>query len=186
MGRINCTVWSDVLICPTCSMDFVLWDVALDKENGKVRDSFHCPHCESELKKTDCDKAQELYFDRKTNESTSIIKMIPVLINYTAIVSTTGKEKRFEKEPDKADLALIEKISTMPIPDWYPTDRMCEGSESRRNDRIGITHVHQFYTKRNLAVLAMLRDCLKQPRLSMEYTALLSRCTKQLGRVPTI
>ncbi|GHV29534.1 DNA methylase [Synergistales bacterium] len=173
-GRINCTVWSDVLICPTCSENFALWDVALDKEKGKVRDKFHCPHCQSELKKTDCEHAQETHFDKSLNETVTMSKQVPVLINYSI-----GK-KRYEKTPDNYDLAMIEKIDNMEIPYWYPTGRMCEGSESRRNDRYGITHVHQFYTRRNLAVLAVARKCLGTSRLAMEYTSLLSRCTKQL------
>src|SRR5690606_28937534 len=36
------------------------------------------------------------------------------------------------------------------------TDRMPEGEESRRNDDIGLTHVHHFYTKRNLWVLGAI------------------------------
>ena len=55
----------------------------------------------------------------------------------------------------------------MNIPYWYPTDRMCEGSESRRNDKYGVTHVHQFYTKRNLYVLAALNDKIKDHRLKI-------------------
>ena len=58
IGRINCTIWSDVLICPFCSNSFVLWNVALDKEKGKVLDVFRCPHCNSDLKKSDCKHAQ--------------------------------------------------------------------------------------------------------------------------------
>jgi DNA modification methylase len=149
-GRINYTVWSDVFICPTCSNEIVFWDVAVDQEKGKVNETFFCPHCRSELTKRSCARAQETHFDTRLNEFVTMAKQVPVLINYSV-----GK-KRFEKKPDEFDLALIEKINNMEIPYWYPTDRMCEGSESRRNDRYGITHVHQFYTKRNLAVMAAL------------------------------
>ncbi|HIH77324.1 MAG TPA: hypothetical protein HA341_00085 [Halobacteria archaeon] len=38
---------------------------------------------------------------------------------------------------------------------------MPPGDESRRNDKIGITHVHQFYTTRNLWALARLWDEIK-------------------------
>ena len=40
MGRINCVIWSDSLICPSCSNEFVLWDVALDEDKtncGKTK-----------------------------------------------------------------------------------------------------------------------------------------------------
>jgi len=150
IGRINYTVWSDVFICPTCSGEIVFWDVAVDIANSKVRDVFVCPHCRSELKKTSCERAQETHIDIKLNETVTMAKQVPVLINYSV-----GK-KRFEKVPDDADLKLIERIEGMEIPYWYPTDRMCEGSESRRNDRYGIMYVHQFYTRRNLYVISAI------------------------------
>jgi hypothetical protein len=150
VGRINYTVWSDVFICPDCTQEVIFWDAAVDKKNGKVNDTFFCPHCRSELTKRSCARAQETHFDTRLNELVTMAKQVPVLINYSV------GNKRFEKTPDEYDLALIEKINNMEIPYWYPTDRMCEGSESRRNDRYGITHVHQFYTRRNLAVMAAL------------------------------
>jgi len=168
VGRINYTVWSDVFICPTCSQDLVFWDVAVDKEKGKVNDKFTCPHCGSELGKRDCARAQETHFDSKLNETVTMAKQLPVLINYSV-----GK-KRFEKTPDAADLALIEKIDNMEIPYWYPTDRMCEGSESRRNDRYGITHVHQFYTRRCLLYLACFNKKIAEsgmPLLRIWFTS---------------
>jgi hypothetical protein len=129
--------------------------VAVDKANGKVRDKFSCTHCGSELRKTDCDRAQVQYFDKKLNEMVMIAKQVPVAINYSATNLSNGRITRFEKEPDENDLALIDKIDAMDIPYWYPTDRMCEGSESRRNDRYGITHVHQFFTRSAMYEMAM-------------------------------
>jgi len=150
-GRLNYTIWSDVFICPTCSKELVFWEVAVDKESGKVTDVFSCPHCGSELKKTDCSRAQETHVDNKLGDTVRMAKQVPVLINYT-----WGK-KRYDKRPDENDIALYEKIATMAMPYWYPTDRMCEGSESRRNDRYGITRVHQFYTRRALYVFATFK-----------------------------
>jgi DNA-directed RNA polymerase subunit RPC12/RpoP len=154
-GKINYVVWSDVFVCPYCSKEFVFWDVAVDKEKGKVSEHFRCPHCLSELKKTDCDRAQETVYDRALNQMCTFAKQVPVLINYSV-----GK-KRYEKKPDAFDFELLKKIDEMDIPYWYPTDRMPEGEESRRNDRIGITHVHHFYTKRNLWVLATFLHKIK-------------------------
>lgn len=175
MGRINYTVWSDVFICPTCSSEMVFWDVAVDKETGKVRELFECPNCGSNLKKTNCSRAQETHIDSELNSTVTMAKQVPVLINYSV-----GK-KRFEKTPDDYDLALIEKIDHMEIPYWYPTDRMCEGSESRRNDRNGITHVHHFYTRRCLAYLACLNSTILKsglPLLRIWFTSQLINISK--------
>jgi len=47
---------------------------------------------------------------------------------------------------------------------------MPEGSESRRNDPIGLTHVHHFYTKRNLWVLAAMRNHARNTNFaSLQY-----------------
>jgi DNA modification methylase len=151
MGRINYTVWSDVFICPTCSNEIVFWDAAVDKEKGKVNKTFFCPHCRSELSKRSCVRAQETHFDKRLNELVTMSKQVPVLINYSV-----GK-KRFEKKPDEFDLALIEKINNIEIPYWYPTDELPNGYNTEQPKRShGITHVHQFYTRRNLYVIASI------------------------------
>ncbi|HXL05082.1 MAG TPA: DNA methyltransferase [Bacillota bacterium] len=149
-GRINYTVWSDVFVCPECSEEVVFWDVAVDKEAGKVHREFPCPHCNASLTKRNMDRAWVTKYDKAINQTVRQAKQVPVLINYSV-----GR-KRLEKAPDAFDLALIQKIEDGDIPYWFPTDRMPEGEESRRNDDIGMTHVHHFYTKRSLWLLSTL------------------------------
>lgn len=152
VGRINFTLWSDVFSCPDCAGEIVFWDVAADKEAGKVLDKFSCPHCRTILDKKGLDRAWTSFIDGATGLTIRQAKQVPVLINYTV-----GKS-RFEKKPDQQDLSLIERVLAEPITDWFPSDRMIEGGETRRNDPAGITHVHHFYTRRNLIVLARFRE----------------------------
>jgi DNA modification methylase len=159
IGKINYIVWSDVFVCPSCSREIIFWDAAVDKENGEVKDKFTCRHCSSELTKRDCAWSQETHFDTKLKEAISMAKQVPVLINYSV-----GK-KRFEKTLDENDFVLIDKITNMEIPYWYPTDRMCEGIESRRNDKNGITHIHQFYTRRALSVFATFNNYVDMSKM---------------------
>jgi DNA modification methylase len=155
-GIINYTVWSDILICPNCGDELVFWEVASDKSTGKVNDEFHCTQCNTKLKKSDCEKAMELVLNESSNETVKMIKQIPVLINYQY-----GK-KRYFKEPDNNDLETIRRIKDLRIPYWYPTQRMCEGRESRRNDKIGLTHVHHYFFKRTLYVLAKMFSLIEK------------------------
>ncbi|MDU6263678.1 MAG: DNA methyltransferase [Anaerocolumna aminovalerica] len=159
-GTINYIVWSDVFICPQCGEEIVFYDVAVDAKTGKVSDTFSCLKCAAKLKKTDCERSMVTYFDEVLQETATIVKQKPVLINYQF-----GK-KRLVKRPDSDDLALIEKIEHLTIPYWYPTSRMCEGRESRRNDKIGLTHVHHYFYKRTLYVLAKLFDLIEKSRNS--------------------
>ena len=153
-GEINYTVWSDVFICPHCGREIVFYNAAVDPETGKVEDSFKCNGCGMELKKKDCENAFDTYYDRALGETRQIVKQKPVLIAYKS-----GR-KRYKKTPNEQDLELIKKIENIDIPYWYPTDRMCEGKESRRNDKIGLTHVHDYFYKRTLYVLSKMYDLI--------------------------
>ncbi len=175
-GRINYTVWSDVFVCPQCGAEMIFWDVAVDKEAGKVRRTWECPDCRVLLAKSPrkdsgaqrVERAWETVYDRALGRTVRRAKQVPVILNYSV-----GK-KRHEKSPDTEDLALIQKIEESDILYWFPTDRMPEGDESRRNDGMGITHVHHFYTWRNLWVLAaafhLLRDTPSRLRSWLQFT----------------
>lgn len=172
-GRINYVVWSDVFVCPHCSKEIVFWDVAVDKKEGKVKDKFNCSYCSSELKKTDCERAKVTFFDQGLKENVTMAKQVPVLINYSV------GSKRFEKKPDALDLDLLRKIEEMEIPYWYPTDRMPEGYNTEQPKRShGITHVHHFYTKRNLNLLAAVFSKVKSQKILMLLTSSMIRTSK--------
>ncbi len=171
-GKINYTVWSDVFICPYCGSEIVFWDAAVDKEEGKVKKEFECPSCGATMKKTECERAAVTFFDKAIGEEVTQANQVPVLINYTF-----GK-KRYEKTPDKDDLELIKKIESMDIPYWFPTNRMPEGDEARRNDRLGITHVHHFYTKRNLWVLSCILNKMKNKELIFLFSSVMINLAK--------
>lgn len=167
-GSINYTVWSDVFVCNECAGEVVFWDEAVDEENGKVHDTFPCPHCNAELTKRRIERAWVNKFDVAIGELIKQAKQVPVQINY----SVSGIPGRFEKKPDEDDLALIAKIESEDIPYWHPASRMIDGRETRRNDPIGITHVHHFYTKRNLRVLATLRHVLSTSYMESQLLCL--------------
>ena len=151
-AKINYTVWSDVFICPECGNEVVFYNEAVNKEDGTVLNEFPCPHCQTMLAKRNMSRATTTTYDSALKQTVTTAKQVPVLITYSV-----GK-KRGEKNPDEFDLAIIKRIDEMEIPYWYPTNRMIEGRESRRNDSSGITHVHQFLFKRTLHLLSCYRD----------------------------
>lgn len=172
-GRINYVVWSDVFLCSECSGEVVFWREAVDRKVGKVREQFPCPQCKTILCKRSIKHACVTRLDKVTGQTIRTVKQVPVFINYTV-----GKA-RYEKEPDKDDLALIETIEKQTIPHWFPADRLPEGDEARRNDDIGITHVHHFFTKRNLWALSALYTHAKAVGLGWLVTGILPRASKQ-------
>jgi DNA modification methylase/rubredoxin len=172
IGRINYTVWSDIFICPECSAEVVFWDTAVEKTTKIVRDEFTCPSCQAKLTKRSMEIALVSMYDQALNQPIKQKKQVPVLINYIV-----GKS-RFEKIPDSADLALIAEIDQKDFSDWYPKNRMMVGHETRRNDPTGLTHVHHFYTQRNLRTLANLLEKCEGPHKLLFQSIVATLCSK--------
>ena len=171
-GKINYMVWSDVFVCPQCTNEVVFWDVAVNKKTGTVSDSFACPHCSIALTKRSMDRAMVTMFDGSINDTISQAKQVPVLIEYTV------KGEKLKKRPDSNDIAIIDSIDKAAIPYWFPCHRMMKGKETRRNDSIGLTHVHHFYTKRNLWILAAVRSRCITPQTLLWFNSQLINLSK--------
>jgi len=172
-GRISYTVWSDVFVCQQCGGEVVFWHAAVDKNAGAVRDEFPCPHCHARLTKRSMEPAWNTKFDQALGQTIRQAKQTLVLINYSV-----GK-KRFEKTPDDFDFALVEKTEAIDILHWLPTERLPVGSEARRNDDIGITHTHHFFTKRNLRTISTLFKYAPFSSLQWAVTGIMQRASKQ-------
>lgn len=172
-GRINYSIWSDIFLCSECSGEVVFWNAAVDKNAGKVRDEFPCPHCKARLTKRGMERAFNTFRDSALNETIKQAKQVPVLINYTR-----GKD-RLEKTPDDFDMALLQVIEGLKNAAWFPSKRMPEGDECRRNDDSGITHMHHFYARRNLLTLSALWEQSDRPQHRWLVTGILQRASKQ-------
>ena len=177
VGKINYVVWSDVFVCPECNNDIVFWEVAVDKENKAVLNEFKCPSCKSIQTKKSLDRKFETKYDDILKTSIRVTTSIPVLINY----SIGGK--RFEKRPDREDIKVFDTIEAALSKHWFPSMRMPEGDEARRNDDMGITHVHQFFTNRNLLALSyLLEKCKVDPRLLLTFNSISQTLCSKLVR----
>ncbi|WP_436417629.1 hypothetical protein KCV26_15920 [Petrimonas sulfuriphila] len=153
-AKINYTIWSDVFVCPSCGQEITLWNEAVNLQEQKIKDSFPCPHCGATCSKKSMDKAWETSYDSLLNKTVTMNKKVPVRVNYTC------NGRRGERDVVQSDLKLFKKIDGIDISD-LSSIRMPEGDESRRNDRIGITHAHQFYSKRNFIYLSRVLELAK-------------------------
>lgn len=157
-GKINFTIWSNVFVCPQCGKQSVFWDAVVDQSNSAISENWNCPGCKSILAKNPsrdsgvlkAELMMETSFDQDLGQAVQQAKQVPVLIYYSV------NNKRYQKVPDKNDLKIIESIKSNSKVPFSPNNRMPEGDESRRNDDIGLTHAHHFYTRRNLLALASL------------------------------
>lgn len=176
-ANINYVVWSDNFICPNCSEELNFWNVAVDKHQKKVRDTFECLNCRSQLSKRGLERAWLTDFDKRLGKTITECSRTPVLINYTY------QNQRFDKIPDEFDLNLIKEIEKKDIPYWYPIDRMVQGDESRRNDKYGMEYVHQFYSKRNLWAMSFISSKINGLKYKSLFLGILRSSTSYSTRM---
>lgn len=156
-ASINYVLWSDVFICPNCGEELIFWQNAVNVEQGKILDQFKCTNCNSTLSKSSCEKAYETHFSSLSGTTLNSTKKVPILINY----SYGGK--RYTKVVDSEDRLKIEKISELPAPEFFPTEEIYNGDELKRAKRDGIDYFFQYYTRRTLEVLALLKKTVPHP-----------------------
>lgn len=180
--KLNYTIWSEVFICPVCSNELVFWNVALDEVKGEVKDKFSCPQCGAEHSKRDLPRATEMVYDRIFNHVATRAKHVPVRINYSF-----GKN-RFNKEVDEFDRETIQRIEESDIPHWFPKEVMmfkdgAWGEQWRQGYHEYIKYTHQFFTLRNLWVLASLWSKIQDTRYAALQMALKFNFTANLRAV---
>jgi 16S rRNA G966 N2-methylase RsmD/DNA-directed RNA polymerase subunit RPC12/RpoP len=164
------TVWSYRYVCPRCNQPFVYAEYALDKE-GRIQRSFPCPHCGQP-------------FDKKHGQRLDIT---PVLIGYRCAAGCRRGRRILQDPVSETDLRLLREIEDRGLPErlWYPTDELFPGYNTRQPIAAGLTRVDQFYTTRNLWVLARMwefashyPDLPLRAKLCFVLTSLYKRITK--------
>ncbi|MFM5237356.1 DNA methyltransferase [Aeromonas veronii] len=160
IGEICYTVWSDVFTCQNCQHEIIFYKSAIDPKHG-VKDEFECESCGQVLNKSKLERVWSYNYDTMLKDNVKHAKQVPVLINYRV-----GK-KRYDKTPDEHDLFIINKIDSLSIPYSYPINQMPDGFNTRQPKMShGFTHVHHFYTKRNLCTLGFLWNLTRNPEFS--------------------
>jgi len=148
-GKLEYVIWSDVFICPQCGNELVLWEVAVDAASGKFYDEFSCPECGTSVVERRLERAWETFFDPPLDKITRRAKQKPVLINYSI------GNRRFEKNPDATDIALIKRIENYESQYWFPVNELPDGDNTGQpKGSHGAEHVHQYFTARNNFMLS--------------------------------
>jgi DNA modification methylase len=136
------TVWSDVFACPECTTEFRYWDVARHAQTGDVANSVRCPGCKD-------------YFEKK---ELKWVDEVPVESN----LRPKDGSKRFTREVAKSELKQIDAVDSLRPRLWTPDVPFSRDREMWRmgHETAGIRSVRDFFTKRNLIALALIRQAI--------------------------
>jgi 16S rRNA G966 N2-methylase RsmD len=177
-GKINYVVWNDVYRCPSCRSEICFGETPDKKKPGEFNENFNCPHCNSTINEKLANKVQIRKFDGVLNDTIETVKDKPILVSYSV-----GKQN-FWKKPDENDFRILKDIENLEIPYWVPNAKMPDGrSTSQSLKSHNISHVHQFYTKRNLYVISKFLDECKNKNFKIWFliSSLLQKASKLMA-----
>jgi 16S rRNA G966 N2-methylase RsmD len=149
-GELEYLVWSETWTCPACEMDFVFGDAAYDPGAGKVAASVRCPACRRSTDKRNCRRRMEEYRDPLLNWQETRPRLTPLFAAYRA-----GK-RRYYRRALRTDAGPDVSFDDIPLPAPRPVLNGERFYKDALHAAYGITHVHQFYTPRNLRALGLL------------------------------
>ena len=149
-GAIRHVIWSDVLQCPACHHKATLWDSCVSFAPAHIASHFTCPSCAHESPLEDVERLTHKTRDQIFGNSRHLRAR-----RIARIYGSTGK-KGWSREATRHDLSLIKRIEAEPIPDSVPRVTIPWGDLHRSGYHLGITHLHHFYTRRNLIVYSRL------------------------------
>ena len=149
-GTIRYVIWSDLLVCPTCDQETTLWDACVSLRPALIASCFSCPECGHEAPLDGVERVTASAWDDILGEDRVLRVRRPV-----RVYGLTGK-KRWSRDANDSDITLVEHVGGKPVSDSVPDVAIPWGDLYRRGYHQGITHLHHFYTRRNLFVFARL------------------------------
>lgn len=148
-GEIEYVVWSDLYSCSSCLAEISHWDIVFRGAGEDAPDQLECPSCGAHLKTRQLNRFFTESQDFELGRMVRQVKQILVLINYS--IGT----KRFEKFPDREDLEVLSSLNSKPLLNPVPLVELQEGFNTRQpRESHGFTHVHHFFSRRNLQLMA--------------------------------
>lgn len=194
-GKLRYAIWTECIRCRRCRAETPLWKSCVTLDPAHISDRFRCHRCGQREKLNGQPRATARHFDDVLVQEVLTRKRILARVHG----STDGRT--WSREPIAADRDLIERIADTPIPTAFPVaPLMGKGGENwgdlyRAGYHEGITHVHHFYTRRNLIALAVvnrhtadappaLRDILSLwlSSYNVSHSTLMSRVVAKRGQ----
>lgn len=157
-GSLRHVIWSDKLRCPECRSSVTLWDACVSLDPAEISSVFSCPKCQHEapldsVERVTVREQDDVLCERRTLRGRAMAR----------VYGSTGK-KLWSRPATSADMALIKRIEAEQIPSSVPQVQIPWGDLYRKGYHRGISHVHHFYTRRNLIVFARMWERVESYR----------------------
>lgn len=157
-GSIRHTIWSDILVCPSCHQQATFWDTAVTHDPLEIAKLARCPSCCTQMWLSETERLTGLHADPLTGvENSQRVRKL------AAIYGRTGKVT-WRRPPLASDRECLERIEAEPLPTTVPNHALNWGDLYRAGYHYGISHLHHLYTRRNLLAMGSLwQEVCNQP-----------------------
>lgn len=155
-GVVRHIIWSEVLICPECDKELSYFENGTNRNPVQFTKTITCPHC-GKTHDTDAFKpALESIYDLLLKKDVVQKKREPAWI-----YGTTNGEN-WDRKANNEDRVFIKTLEEREFEESDTPKEICWGELHRAGYHLGITHLHQFYTKRNYTVMYKLWKLTEQ------------------------
>ncbi|KAA0214983.1 MAG: DNA methylase N-4/N-6 [Cyanobacteria bacterium CYA] len=194
-GVLRYAIWTECIRCRYCRSETSLWESSVTLDPAHISDQFTCSKCGRAEKLNGQPRAIQKYFDDLLGHEVTTRKRI------LARVYGSTRGHTWNRDSISQDRDLVARIQETPVPPAFPlVPLMGKGGENwgdlyRAGYHEGITHVHHFYTRRNLiAIAAVNRLIAESPRstrdilrlwlssYNMSHSTLMSRVVAKQGQ----
>lgn len=148
---------SNIIRCPNCGEHIPYIEAFVDFQKSNFEERATCLRCSCSIDSKDAEPTMEKVKDRLLNEEIMRVKRIPYLV----YGKTEGRN--WERKATAQDTELIQRIERTPLPkNVRPIPMMGKergkkwGEMYRSGYHRDISHIHHFYSPRNLLALATL------------------------------
>jgi len=149
-------VWSDVVKCPSCSTEVTYIEVE------RVENT--CPNCSEKFSWKEWERVKEIVADILLGSN---IETVCQQLCHTWYSKKKGYQDRVDLELEEECQQLARQLvsdTQIPIVELPDGENLKQPKNSH-----GLSHVHHFYTLRNLAVLAVIHEEVEQSRIEIRH-----------------
>lgn len=153
-GEIRHIIYTEYLICPNCNNEISFGAACVSNNPLEIKSKWTCPSCQQVNNNNQSNRVVEDLYDPILEKVRKVRKRRPY-----KIYGQTGnkKWKRFATEIDLVPISWQQSWNSEAV----PIQSMNWGDLYRSGYHSGIDYVHDFYTQRNLGVMSVLWDEVK-------------------------
>jgi len=149
-GEIRYVVWSDVLRCPDCRKHASLWEACVSRCPANISNTFRCPHCGENTPIDSVSRVRQTATDDLLGRERTSRRRVQAWV----YGETDGKT--WSRPATTADQRYFKQVQQSELPNAVPVQEVPWGDLYRAGYHEGISHLHHFYTRRNLLAFSAL------------------------------